>query len=80
MNIHDLINDLKTLEADHEPEGWPAVKMWQISALINYIEILQGFMNTRLAEISMELEKYRKENNSTIKRVLDNLPKARTQL
>ena len=29
----DLVAEMRGFEADHEPDGWPAVRMRQISAL-----------------------------------------------
>lgn len=37
----ELVQRMRSLEADHEPDGWPAVRMRDISALCDAIEILQ---------------------------------------
>ena len=34
----DLIERLRLLEQDHEPDGWPAVRMRDITALLDAIE------------------------------------------
>lgn len=38
MNIIKLIAKMRMLESDHEPDGWPAVQMQEISALCDTIE------------------------------------------
>lgn len=37
-----LLARMRLLEVDHEPDGWPAVRMRDISALCDEIERLQG--------------------------------------
>jgi hypothetical protein len=37
-NSSDLLGRMRGLEADHGPEGWPAVKMKDISALCDELE------------------------------------------
>ncbi|MFA7290922.1 MAG: hypothetical protein WC023_01615 [Rhodocyclaceae bacterium] len=41
MSDMDLVAEMRGFEIDHEPEGWPAVKMRQISALCDEIERLR---------------------------------------
>src|SRR5690606_25709025 len=36
--MDDLIERMRSLEQDHEPEGWPAVQMRDISALCDALE------------------------------------------
>ena len=36
--VHLLISNLRALESDHEPEGWPAVQMKEISKLCEVVE------------------------------------------
>ena len=38
IKIDDLISTLRGLEIDHEPEGWPAVQMKEITALCDAVE------------------------------------------
>ena len=33
MNITELIERMRGFEADHEPDGWPAIRMREVSAL-----------------------------------------------
>lgn len=34
----DIVSRMRLLEDDHEPDGWPAVQMCEITALCNMIE------------------------------------------
>ncbi len=36
--LTDIISRMRLLEADHKPDGWPAVRMCEITALCNMIE------------------------------------------
>lgn len=38
----DLHARLRLLEADHEPDGWPAVRMRDVSALLDEVERLRA--------------------------------------
>ena len=38
----DLIDRMRALQADHEPDGWPAVQMRDITALVGMVEALQA--------------------------------------
>ena len=40
MNYKELIEQLRSFEIDHEPDGWPGVRMRQISAMCDAIEYL----------------------------------------
>lgn len=40
MNYQELIERLRSFEIDHEPDGWPAIRMREISAMCNAIESL----------------------------------------
>ena len=55
MNYQELIERLRSFEIDHEPDGWPGVRMRQISAMCDAIESLLA-ENERL---KTELAKYR---------------------
>ena len=43
----DLVANMRALEADHEPDGWPAVRMKEISALCDEIERLRAALASR---------------------------------
>lgn len=43
----DLVANMRVLEADHEPDGWPAVRMSTISALCDEIERLRAALASR---------------------------------
>jgi hypothetical protein len=45
MKVAELVTRLRMLEIDHGPDGWPAIKMKDVSALLN---ILQGHRNALL--------------------------------
>lgn len=38
----ELITRLRSLETDHKPEGWPAIQMRDVSALLDAIEALEA--------------------------------------
>lgn len=40
----DIVKDLRGFEMDHLPDGWPAVKMRQISALCDETERLRDML------------------------------------
>jgi hypothetical protein len=37
----DIVEEMRSFEVDHQPDGWPAVKMCQISSLCDEIENLR---------------------------------------
>ncbi len=37
----DIVEEMRGFEIDHEPDGWPAVRMRQVSALCNEIDRLR---------------------------------------
>ena len=51
----DIVEEMRGFEIDHDPEGWPAVRMRQVSALCDEIDNLRrridqaplAFMDTR---------------------------------
>lgn len=43
----DLVAHMRSFEADHEPDGWPAVRMREISALCDEIERLRAALASR---------------------------------
>ncbi|MCD1628294.1 hypothetical protein [Marinobacter shengliensis] len=56
--MDDLIERMRTLEQDHEPDGWPAVQMRDISALCDALEAARAqsvtVPMTRIAEKKIE--------------------------
>ena len=48
--MNDLISRLRRLESDHEPEGYPPVKMKEITALVDACEDLEA-MRMEIIEI-----------------------------
>ena len=55
MNHQELIERMRGFEIDHDPKGWPAIQMRDISDMCNAIESLLA-ENERLKD---ELAKYR---------------------
>lgn len=47
----ELIQRLRVFEIDHEPEGWPAIRMSQISELCDHADTLTELL--RQARASM---------------------------
>ena len=41
MTTDELIEDVRNMEIDHEPDGYPAVRMRDVSALADEIERLR---------------------------------------
>lgn len=37
----DIVEDMRGFEIDHDPDGWPAVRMREISALCDEVERLR---------------------------------------
>lgn len=37
----DIVKEMRGFEIDHEPDGWPAVRMRQVSALCDEVERLR---------------------------------------
>lgn len=40
--MSDLIERMRLLEQDHDPDGWPAVQMRDITALLDALEAARG--------------------------------------
>lgn len=43
----DIVEQMRSFESDHEPDGWPAVTMGQISALCDEIERLHSIIDAQ---------------------------------
>ena len=41
MLFRSIVEDMRGFEIDHEPDGWPAIQMRQISALCDEIDRLR---------------------------------------
>lgn len=46
----DLLEHMRSLPIDHEPDGWPAVQMWKIIALCDEIDRLRAENKGLLAD------------------------------
>lgn len=42
MNNKKFLKRIKLLQIDHQPQGWPAIQMKDITRLLNIIENLQA--------------------------------------
>ena len=40
--MKDLICRLRLLELDHVPDGWPAIRMRDVSALLDQVQLMRG--------------------------------------
>ena len=52
--IAELLDEMRGFEVDHEPGGWPAVRMNQISALCGEIERLRLIADEPMRVIAVE--------------------------
>lgn len=69
MDYQELIERLRGFEIDHEPNGWPAIQMRDISAMCDVIESLLNALDVAEGEVKRtaaerdaalaELAKYR---------------------
>lgn len=50
--VPELIERMRSFEADHDPDGWPAIQMREVSALLDEIERLNGVS----CQLARELE------------------------
>lgn len=47
----DIVEQMRSFESDHEPDGWPAIQMKQVSALCDEIDRLQSLLNGIASEV-----------------------------
>ncbi len=47
----DIVEQMRSFESDHEPDGWPAIQMKQVSALCDEVERLQSLLNGIASEV-----------------------------
>jgi hypothetical protein len=38
MTDEEFVEDMRTYRLDHLPDGWPAVRQWQIDRLLDIID------------------------------------------
>jgi hypothetical protein len=50
--MSDIVEEMRVFEDDHEPDGWPAIRMRQVSALCDEIEALRQ----RVADLEKQTE------------------------
>lgn len=46
----DIVEQMRSFESDHEPDGWPAIQMKQVSALCDEVERLRSIINAANAQ------------------------------
>ena len=46
----DLLDRMRALQADHEPDGWPAVRMRDITALVGMVDAMRAELDGWRAE------------------------------
>lgn len=50
----DIVEEMRGFEIDHEPDGWPGVRMRQVSALCNEIDRLRLLGDEPMRVIAVE--------------------------
>ena len=53
MNNQELIERMRGFEIDHEPNGWPAIQMRDISAMCDVIESLLNALDVAEGEVKL---------------------------
>ena len=76
MNYQELIERLRSFEIDHEPDGWPGVRMRQISAMCDAIESLLA-ENERLERNLSTAEQTMREYQELAAKRLEEIAKYR---
>lgn len=76
MNYQELIERLRSFEIDHEPDGWPGVRMRQISAMCDAIESLLA-ENERLKHNLTTTEQTMREYQELAAKRLEEITKYR---
>ena len=76
MNHQELIERLRSFEIDHEPDGWPGVRMRQISAMCDAIESLLA-ENERLNHNLTSTEQTMREYQELAAKRLEEIAKYR---
>ena len=76
MNYQELIERLRSFEIDHDPDGWPGVRMRQISAMCDAIESLLA-ENERLNHNLTSTEQTMREYQEIAAKRLEEIAKYR---
>lgn len=71
MDYQELIERMRGFEIDHEPNGWPAIQMRDISAMCDAIESLLADNDKTLAGVIANVEKQRDELLAALERFMD---------
>ena len=59
MGDENLLDRMRALQADPEPEGWPAVQMRDITALVGMVEALQAELDGAGPTVRVSLDRLR---------------------
>ena len=51
MNIQEIITKVRLMEIDHTPDGYPAIRMREVSALADALELSES----RVRELSRDI-------------------------
>ena len=76
MNYQELIERMRGFEIDHEPNGWPAIQMRDISAMCDAIESLLA-ENERLKHNLTSTEQTMREYQELAAKRLEEIAKYR---
>ena len=76
MNYQELIERLRGFEIDHSPDGWPAIRMREISAMCDAIESLLA-ENERLNHNLTSTEQTMREYQELAAKRLEEIAKYR---
>ena len=76
MNYQELIERLRGFEIDHSPDGWPAIRMREISAMCDAIESLLA-ENERLNHNLTSAEQTMREYQELAAKRLEEIAKYR---
>lgn len=62
----DIVEQMRSFESDHEPDGWPAVTMGQVSALCDEVERLRADIATACNNIPVAFAPHEKKGENLI--------------
>ena len=59
MGDENLLDRMRALQSDHEPDGWPAVQMRDITALVGMVEARQAELGGAGPTVRIPLDRLR---------------------
>ncbi len=77
----DIVEQMRSFEFDHEPDGWPAIQMKQVSALCDEIERLRAVIDAANAQEPLA-KSYKNSSTGTGVEflVINEMPEGETEL